>query len=201
MYGRQDDASATGDAFPDVKHGGGTTDGVTPYDAGNGPGVDRSVNPDYGTYYNNTNSEAGQYKGGECTQCHEPHASFGGDEPPPINSSADPYLLMRYGTSVTNYAELCWYCHDNMTLNGNPTGYGYWGFYQGSTVYQAGSHYNPPAGSFYWPPTTGDPVSIWPRRDRSGLPTGNRGSCLNCHTPHGIKEGGTSTAFDTGAVP
>ncbi|MBI5902831.1 MAG: hypothetical protein HZB84_05010, partial [Deltaproteobacteria bacterium] len=46
-------ASATSGAFPNVKHGGGTTDGVTPYDAGNGPGVDRSVNPDYGSYYHN----------------------------------------------------------------------------------------------------------------------------------------------------
>ncbi len=197
-------AFATGGAFPYVKHGGGTTDGVTPYDAGNGPGVDRSVNPDYVSYYHNLNTEAGKYRGGECTQCHEPHASFGGSEPPP-NSGADagpdPYLLMKeYGTT-TNYANLCWYCHESMTLNGKPTGYGYWGFYQGKTVFQASSHYSPPAGSFYWPGTTGDPVNIWPRKDRSTLPTGNLGSCLNCHTPHGIKEGGASTAFDTSAVP
>lgn len=197
LYGRHS-AFATNGAFPYTKHGGGATDGVNPYDAGNGPGVDRSVNPDYGgSYYNNINPEAGKYKGGECTQCHEPHASFGGSEPAPVNGTPDPYLLMRYGTSVTNYAELCWYCHESMNLNGNPTGYGYWGFYQGKNVYQASSHYNPPAGSFYWPGTSGDPVNIWPRKNRSGLPTGNLGSCLNCHTPHGIKSPDATGAFDT----
>ncbi|MBI5902673.1 MAG: cytochrome c3 family protein [Deltaproteobacteria bacterium] len=140
LYGRRDNASATSGAFPYVKHGGGTTDGVTPYDAGNGPGVDRSVNQsDYGSYYNNLNTEAGKYKGGECTQCHEPHASFGGSEPKPVNGAADPYLLMRYGASVTNYAELCWYCHESMTLNGSgSTGQGYWRFYQGKTVFLPG---------------------------------------------------------------
>src|SRR3990170_7994985 len=113
----QKDAIATGGSFPYTKHGGGTTDGVAPYDFGNGPGVDRAVNPDYGTYYNNLNTEAGKYKGGECTQCHEPHASFGGSEAPPStggDAGPDPYLALReYGTS-TNYANLCWYCHENM---------------------------------------------------------------------------------------
>ena len=192
------DAGATGGAFPYTKHGGGTTDGVQPYDAGNGPGVDRSVNPDFGTYYNNLSTEAGKYKGGECTHCHEPHASFGGSEPQPSSGGdggPDVYLLMKdYGTS-TNYSELCWYCHENLSLNGNPAGYGYWGFYQGKTVYQASSHYN--SSNMYWPGTTGDPVTIWPRQTRQSLPSGNIGSCLNCHTPHGIKSDGSSTAFDT----
>ena len=202
-----DDANATGGAFPFTKHGGGTTDGATPYDAGNGPGVDRSVNPDYGTYYNSLNPEAGKYKGGECTQCHEPHASFGGSEAPPStggDAGPDQYLALKeYGTS-TNYSNLCWYCHENFSNingSGSPLGSGRWSFYQGKTVFQASSHYNPPAGSFYWPGTSGDPTAIWPRQSRSSLPSGNQGSCLNCHTPHGIKEGGTSMAFDTSAVP
>jgi len=63
------------------------------------------------------------------------------------------------------------------------------------------SHYAPPAGSFYWPgtgETSGStPRLVWPRKDRSGLPTGNRGSCLNCHTPHGIKAADAASAYDT----
>ncbi|MEK7773657.1 MAG: hypothetical protein AAB307_04865 [Deltaproteobacteria bacterium] len=56
---------ATDGAFPYVKHGGGTVDGIT------FNGVDRSVNPDYGgSYYNDVNIEAGRYMPGEYTQCH-----------------------------------------------------------------------------------------------------------------------------------
>ncbi len=188
-------AFATNGAFPYTKHGGGTVDGM-PFS-----GVDRAVNPDYGVYYNSLSPEAGQYKSGECSQCHEPHASFGGSEPAPQNGASDPYLLMRYGSSVTNYSELCWYCHESINYDpGYSGGTGLWKFYQGKSVFQASSHYNPPAGSFYWPGTTGDPVTVWPRNNRSGLPSGNRGSCLNCHTPHGIKEN-SGTPFDTSAVP
>ena len=199
------DANATGGAFPYTKHGGGTTDGVAPYDFGNGPGVDRAVNPDYGTHYNSLNPEAGKYKGGECTQCHEPHASFGGSEAPPSaggDAGPDLYLALKdYGTS-TNYANLCWYCHENMAninSSGSPPGKGRWSFYQGMTVYQSSSHYL--NSNFYWPGTSGDPTAIWPRQSRSSQPSGNKGSCLNCHTPHGVKEGGTSTAFDISAAP
>ncbi len=189
---------ATGGAFPYTKHGGGTTDGVTPYNNGNGPGVDRSVNPDYTSYYNDQSNEAGKFQGGECNQCHEPHGSFGGSEPAPVNGSPSLYLAMRYGSEVTNYSELCWYCHENMALNGNPTGYGYWDFYQGKAIFQSSSHYK--SSSFYWPGKSGDPVTIWPRQSRQGLPSGNVGSCLNCHTPHGIKET-SGNEFDTSAVP
>ena len=192
------EAFATNGAFPYAKHGGGTTDGITPYNNGNGPGVDRSVNPDYASYYHDQSSEAGKFRGGECNQCHEPHGSFGAGEPAPVNGSPSAYLLMRYGAEVGNYAELCWYCHDSMTLNGNPAGYGYWDFYQGSTIFQNSSHYQ--SSNFYWPGTSGDPVAIWPRRDRSSLPSKNRGSCLNCHTPHGIMES-SGSEFDTSAVP
>jgi hypothetical protein len=196
------DAFATGGAFPYAKHGGGTTDGETPYNVGNGPGVDRSVNPDYGTHYNDQAVEAGKYRAGECTHCHEPHASFGESEPAP-NSSADagpdPYLLMKEYATSTNYAELCWYCHENFSNingSGSPLGYGRWTFYQGKNVYQNSSHYTLSA-NMYWPGTSGDPWTIWPRKSRGGLPAGNKGSCLNCHTPHGIKSSGSGTAFDT----
>ena len=196
-----DDANATGGAFPFTKHGGGTTDGATPYDAGNGPGVDRSVNPDYGTYYNSLNPEAGKYKGGECTQCHEPHASFGGSEAPPStggDAGPDQYLALKeYGTS-TNYSNLCWYCHENFSNingSGSPLGSGRWSFYQGGTVYQSSSHYL--SSNFYWPGTSGDPTATWPRQNRSSLPSGNQGSCLNCHTPHGIKAPDAANAYDT----
>lgn len=199
------DANATGGAFPYSKHGGGTTDGLTPYDIGNGPGVDRAVNPDYVTHFNSLNPEAGKYKGGECTQCHEPHASFGGSEAPPSaagDAGPDLYLALKeYGTSA-NYANLCWYCHEkfiNINGSGSPPGKGRWSFYQGMTVYQSSSHYL--NSNFYWPGTSGDPAVIWPRQSRSGQPSGNKGSCLNCHSPHGVKEGGASTAFDISAVP
>ncbi len=202
LYSRQD-ASATGGAFPYTKHGGGTTDGEIPYDVGNGPGVDRSVNPDYGVLgdYNNQSLEAGKYKGGECPHCHEPHASFGGSEPLPSSGNdlgPDPYLLFKeYGTTA-NYANLCWYCHENFSNingSGSPPTMGRYGFYQGKAVYEQSSHYKSP--NFYWPSKTGDPVTIWPRQSRASLPSGNKGSCLNCHTPHGIKSTDASNAFDT----
>lgn len=184
------DAFATGGAFRYTKHGGGIVDGL-PFS-----GVDRSINPDFTLFYNN-NPEAGRYSPGECTHCHEPHASFGAAEPKPDtggDSGPDPYLAFKeYGTSAS-YAELCWYCHENMNP-GFGGGTGYWKFYQGKSVYQSSSHYN--SGNFYWPGTSGDPSSIWPRQSRTGLPMGNKGSCLNCHTPHGIKSSGSATAFDT----
>ena len=190
---------ATGGAFPYTKHGGGTTDGLTPC-AG---GVNRGLGADYGGDCA-TNPEAGTYKSGECAHCHEPHSSFGEAEPPPssgADAGPDPYLLMKeYGTA-TNYANLCWYCHNNIgNINGSgsPSGMGRWSFYQGEGVYGSSSHDD--SASFYWPGTTGDPVSIWPRQTRQSLPSGNLGSCLNCHTPHGIRETAGS-AFDTGAVP
>src|SRR3990170_315714 len=74
---------ATGGAFKDTKHGGGTTDGETPC-AG---GVNRGLGSDYGgdcttaVYYDTP--DAGKYESGECTHCHEPHASFGQIEPEP----------------------------------------------------------------------------------------------------------------------
>jgi hypothetical protein len=196
-------AHATGGAFPLTKHGGGSTDAETPFDAGSGPGVDRSINPDYGGgYYNSNNPEAGRHRGGECVQCHEPHASFGGAEAPPVNFTPQNYLLFNFPSAfMGDYAELCWYCHENFTNingSGSPPGMGRWGFYQGKAVFQASSHFQ--SGSFYWPGAAGDPVTIWPRQSRAALPIGNTGSCLNCHTPHGIKEQ-PGFELDTTAVP
>lgn len=190
-------ALATGGAFKDTKHGGGTVDGI-----GCPPrcGVDRSINPEVGIYYfepNPSDPQGGQYQPGECNHCHEPHASFGGSEPSPVNNTANPYLLMMYGSSVFNYSELCWYCHDYIAGAGGP-GTGYWNFYQGNINYQQSSHFlNADGGpTMSWPGGTGgasgvgnatDTIPIWPRRGRSVLPPANNGSCLNCHTPHGIK--------------
>lgn len=198
------DAFATGGAFPSTKHGGGTVDGI-----GCPPrcGVNRAFsNPDYPSgLYNVDNPEAGQYNPGECAHCHEPHASFGGYnvEPPPVTGSPSQYLLMKYGNAPeTNYSYLCWYCHDNIVGGGGPRT-GYWGFYQGGGLatdpYQQSSHYK--SSNFYWPGaganagvgSTDDTVQTWPRKPRSSS-GGNVGSCLNCHTPHGV-----SGTFDSGA--
>lgn len=185
------DANATGGAFPNTKHGGGTVDSI-PFS-----GVDRSVNPDYGTFYNNLTIEAGRYRPGECTHCHEPHASFGTTEPLPSSGSIEdplggpnPYLGMADANQ-----NLCWYCHES--INFNPIyggGVGFWSFYQGKLRYQESGHYsnttmkNPGYGA-------GSP---WPRTNRTS--NIQYGHCLNCHTPHGIKEA-SGTPFDTTAVP
>ena len=59
----------------------------------------------------------------------------------------DQYLLMKdYGgasRATQNYANLCWYCHENMfNINGegSPTGMGRFKFYQGKAVFEASSH-------------------------------------------------------------
>jgi hypothetical protein len=114
------DADATGGAFTSTKHGGADVDSE-PND-----GVDRSVHPDVGAFYYD-DSEAGEYKPGECNHCHEPHASFGGIEPPPFTTEPHAYLLFR-----DNDNDLCWYCHEN--INFDPIfggGVGRWRFYQG----------------------------------------------------------------------
>jgi len=184
-----DRAEATNDAFQYTKHGGGTVDGM-PFS-----GVDRGVNPDY-IYYNDA-SEAGQYAAGECTMCHEPHASFGGVEPEPsVGSFQDPdggpnpYLGLAGADQ-----NFCWYCHEN--INFDPMywgGTGFWKFYQGQAIYEASSHFisnnmkSPGYGA----------SQPWPRTDR----TSNilSGHCLNCHTPHGIMET-PGSEYDTTAVP
>src|SRR3989337_4293259 len=99
---------ATGGAFPFTKHG-----GVT------GNGVDRSTTGSWPP------SGGGVYQKGECTHCHAPHASFGGDEPYPNYANhpsfmtpdeaqgPDPYLLF-----ADNNAKLCWTCHETIQFTG-----------------------------------------------------------------------------------
>ena len=199
------EVGATGGAFNSTKHGGGTTDGVAPHSAGNGSGVDRSVNPNYDTVtsYNDLSLEAGKYKPGDCSQCHEPHASFGESEPPPNDSGPHPYLALNDYGSSTNYSNLCWYCHQyfsNINGTGSPATMGKFRFYQGQNIYQDSSHYIDIGNNMFWPGDgTGSP--IWPRKSRQFLAAGNRGSCVNCHTPHGIKATSSASAYDTTAVP
>lgn len=195
-----DTAQATGGAFTATKHGGDTTvdSGVW---CGSPPcGVDRSLGGEVAYHFNAT--EAGKFKPGECNQCHDLHASFGGqgiEAKPnatnvenPDDAGPDNYLLMREYNDTFNYANLCWYCHENMALGFPPQfGTGYWNFYQGKTNFQASSHWV--SNSFNWPGT--EAADIYPREARSGA--GNQGSCLNCHTPHGIA--GTYDADGTAA--
>ncbi|HBR16140.1 MAG: hypothetical protein A3G39_07790 [Deltaproteobacteria bacterium RIFCSPLOWO2_12_FULL_43_16] len=208
------DAFATGGAFPNTKHGGGTVDGIK------FPGINRAIGGDVTSYFGD-NPEAGDYQAGECAHCHEPHASFSGYEPPPNSilynseltsteaAGPDPYLLFgafESSASQGTYSKLCWYCHEKMSLGipPNPPGYGYWGFYQGKNNYTVSSHYISP--NFYWPGAdvgtnigvgpTEDTNKTWPRKRRSSS-GGNVGSCLNCHTPHGIAN--PSTPLDNGA--
>ena len=199
---------ATGGAFPYTKHGGGTTDGATPC-AG---GVNRGLGDDYigncdTAQYNPTNTDAGTYQSGSAptatsrTQASERVSQNQTQATMPV---PDPYLAMKdYGGSsqtTQNYANLCWYCHENITninLSGSPLSMGRWSFYQGKIVYQDSSHYN--SANFYWPGVS-DITPVWPRQSRISLPSGNKGSCLNCHTPHGIK-GSFTNAYDTAAVP
>ncbi len=143
------------------------------------------------------------YGRGECTQCHEPHASFGGNEVYPSISAGhptfmsdteaegpDPYLLF-----ADNNSRLCWTCHETFTLTGRPTGWGAYGFFQGRTEYEASEHGNPAVNkNMIWPGISG--ATIHPRKARSGAP----GICLNCHTPHGIL-GTSQKPYDIDAVP
>ena len=210
------DANATGGAFIYTKHGGSTTVDNGIWCPVPPCGVNRAINPAIGAFYY-SDSEAGQYLPGECLHCHEPMASFGGTEPPPNPSSTpsdpagpSPYLLFKgdYNSTTVKGASafLCWFCHENYTIGipPKPPGYGFWGFYQGEAVFRASSHFEPPSApgtQFYWPGTGAlvDPVQIWPRRTRENLPLGNKGSCLNCHTPHGIRAAGglPANAYDT----
>ena len=208
-------AFATGGAFKDTKHGGGIVDGI------DFEGVNRALsNPDYPTgLYNVDNSEAGQYQSGECAHCHEPHASFGDIEPAPNSTNPgfsggmtsgeaagpDPYLVFgAFDSSGSQgaYSKLCWYCHDNFFGGGGPRT-GYWNFYQGggfaSDPYQQSSHYK--SLNFYWPGATNilPYGESFPRTKRSSS-GGNVGSCLNCHTPHGISSSANYSG-DVGAAP
>lgn len=198
------EAVASGGAFSSTKHGGDTTvDGgvwcpVAPC------GVHRNRGGEVGEYWDDP--DAGKYIAGECAHCHEVHASFGDEEPPPNTGNdvgPNDYLLMAaYGTeTVSSNAELCWYCHENMALGFPPTfGYGYYGFYQGQTNFENSGHGSNTA-DFVYPGKQADDAAAetaFARDDRSASDNIG-GSCLNCHTPHGID--GSVAGNDYGAAP
>ncbi|MBI3583158.1 MAG: cytochrome c3 family protein [Nitrospinae bacterium] len=183
---------ATGGAFPYTKHGGVAGNGVDRSTTGNWPPA----------------SGAGTYQKGECTHCHEPHASFGGDEPYPNYTNhpsfmtqeeaqgPDPYLLF-----ADDNANLCWTCHETFQFTGKPLGWGAYGFYQGRSVYLSSTHGDPlKNANMLWPGISG--ATVHPRKARPSTLNGvsQKGICLNCHTPHGIR-GSEGNAYDTDAVP
>ncbi len=184
---------ATGGAFSYTKHGGDTNVDGGVWCPTPPCGVDRSLGGEVTYYYDAI--EGGRYIPGECVHCHEPHNSFGGSPPPPENNPpdstagvADPYLLFG-----DNSSELCWYCHENMTLMPFKTGYGYWGFYQARTNYQSSSHGI--STGFVWPGTGGG--DIYPREARAAA---DNTKCINCHTPHGIMDADPAAGYDFGTV-
>ena len=194
-------AFATGGAFPYTTHGGGTVDGVK------ADGVDRALSgdPDIDPWYFESadTTEAGEYASGECSHCHEPHNSFGGIEPPPTNSSGAPYDLVDTTDAPDDYLlfgqdsnELCWYCHNYMTVSaGGPfeEGFGRWGVYQGDLIYSDSSHGK--SSDFLWPGVGArDSNEVWPRA--YARQPGDENKCINCHTPHGVRG-----AYDSGNTP
>lgn len=189
-------ADATGGAFPFTKHGGVTDNGVV------------RKKEDGNSVYPST-----VYAPGECTQCHEPHASYGDSEVYPSSFAGypafmtateadgpDPYLLFS-----DNNAKLCWTCHETFSFSNsyNQLGWGYYGFYQGKTVYENSTHGDPLKNTnMLWPGISGETNSIHPRKSRPSMlnSISQKGICLNCHTPHGIL-GSTGKLYDTDTVP
>jgi hypothetical protein len=184
-------ADATKGAFPFTKHGG---------VAGNG--VVRKKENGSSVY------PLTVYAAGECTQCHEPHASYDGSEVYPNATDKpsfmtateaegpDPYLLF-----ADNNANLCLTCHETFQFTGKPSGWGEYGFFQGRSVYLSSTHGDPLLNSnMLWPGISG--ATDHPRKARPTTLNGvaQKGICLNCHTPHGIL-GSEGNAYDTDAVP
>lgn len=114
---------------------------------------------------------------GHCGQCHEQHASIGGQEitPPPAEGPSK-YLLFRsnYGA---NKNELCYSCHELLTLSGLPLGYGNEGIYQGKSKYLISTHNTD--SKMLWSPDPSPP----------GPAYADQGNCNNCHNPHGYSDG------------
>lgn len=202
------EAQASGGAFSSTKHGGDTTiDGGVWCPVG--PcGVHRNRGGEVGEYWDDP--DAGKYVAGECAHCHEVHASFGDEEPPPnsgIDVGPNDYLLMasygqeQFDATGDSNAKLCWYCHEQMALGFPPKfGYGFYGFYQGQANFENSGHGSNKA-DFVYPGKQADDgaaETTFARDDRSASDNIG-GSCLNCHTPHGID--GSVAGNDYGANP
>ncbi|MFQ5900142.1 MAG: hypothetical protein ACE5IH_01135 [Thermodesulfobacteriota bacterium] len=205
MYGFIKKVEATGGAFTNTKMGGANVDSAT----GWGGGVNRSTN-DAGQWSLGSNAvpDYSAYMSGECTHCHEPHESFGESEPGPVEAGGPhKYLTFQDSQADQNGSDFCLYCHDQFNFNAitgvgdPPQGFGFHGVFQNgfSNIFKNSSHYL--SNNFLWPgPSragyTEPSPTIHPRRTRSSA----RGTCLNCHTPHGIM-GKTGTVYDYDAVP
>ncbi|MBI5874834.1 MAG: hypothetical protein HZB81_03145 [Deltaproteobacteria bacterium] len=192
--------SGTGGTFPQTEHGG--TDAAYPDRAkDNITGVNRGRMKDSsGTLYyssgqyNDANPEAGIYQSGECSHCHEMHASFGGEEPIPnwfshgsAGAGPDQYALFADYYDKLSRINFCAYCHseNDPDANGNffdtPSNYSFKGAakFTGTSGLPS-AHYQPQWGRTpaQWP--GGQYGSTYPAKTSS-----EAGTCVNCHTPHG----------------
>ncbi|GAB4388403.1 MAG: hypothetical protein Kow0025_07460 [Thermodesulfovibrionales bacterium] len=119
---------------------------------------------------------------GHCGHCHEQHSSIDAVEPaPPAAQGPSPYALFQSNYGV-NRNELCYACHETLTLGNMPLGYGLFGIYQGRARYEDSVHLT--SSQMLWSP---DPSPPGPRHEDAG-------NCNNCHNPHGYKD-------DLGLIP
>ncbi len=122
---------------------------------------------------------ADPYPTGQCGHCHDQHASISGSEPtPPPAEGASSYSVFR-----TNYGAnknmLCYACHETFNF-GIGLGYGRYGVYRGSVIYNNSIHNTD--GTMIWPTTL---VPPGPLPDTFT----DAGNCRNCHNPHGYDDG------------
>ena len=102
---------------------------------------------------------------GDCTQCHDEHASRDGTPTPggPHNYS----LFKANDNNLCFTSDGAGSCHASSGPND---------IYQGLTAYNGSSHET-------------DPNMHWPGNDPPARPSSDAGKCINCHTPHGYKDG------------